>query len=93
MFAPDPMYRSKAAKHAEIACRYRNHTKNNGAQPFSVTALRIAELRQLFRFRYGRVLPDNQAGREAARIMAHHLITVPTRNAGSPTGSNSIAHG
>jgi hypothetical protein len=56
------------AKHREIAIRYRN-----GKKPVSMAPLRCAELRRLFVDRYGRVLPDDDAGRDDARIMCHHL--------------------
>jgi hypothetical protein len=39
--------------------------------------LGIAELRRLFTARYGRVLPDDDAGRDDALIMAHHLANRP----------------
>ena len=71
MLSNEPWIRKVAARKAEIARRYR--TKNDRAKPFSVTALRIAELHRLFRSRYGFVLPNSPDGREAARIVAHHL--------------------
>ena len=61
--------RLKRAKHHEIAVRYRNGKK----QPFSMASVRCAELKRLFIDRYGFVLSDDDAGREDARIMAHHL--------------------
>ena len=42
-------------------------------EPFSLAALRVAELRRLISARFGYVLPDNDIGREHARAMAHHL--------------------
>jgi hypothetical protein len=60
--------RLKKAKHHEIAVRYRN-----GKKPTSMAPLRCAEIRRLFVSRYGRVLPDDDAGRDDARIMCHHL--------------------
>jgi hypothetical protein len=56
------------AKHREIAVRYRA-----GKKSFSMASLRCAELRRLFTDRYGFGLHDDDAGREDARIMAHHL--------------------
>ena len=61
--------RLKRAKHREIAVRYRQGEK----KPFSMAAVRCAEIKRLFVDRYGFVLPDDDAGREDARIMAHHL--------------------
>ena len=58
-----------AALRVEIARKYARRER----QPVSLVALRIADLRRLFRARYGRTLPDDDAGREDARIMAHHL--------------------
>jgi hypothetical protein len=65
------------ARHAEIARRYarRGKDKANGAPPLA--AIRIAELKRLFRHRYGDVLPDDDAGRDDALIMAHHLARRP----------------
>jgi hypothetical protein len=53
----------------ELARRHRRRRK----QPFSMSAVRCAELGRLFDYRYGLVLPDDDAGRADARIMAHHL--------------------
>jgi hypothetical protein len=39
----------------------------------SIASLRVAELSRLFSRRYGEVLPDDDAGRDDAQIMAHHL--------------------
>jgi hypothetical protein len=58
------------AKHREIAIRYRNGKEK---KPGSMAALRCAEIRRLFVSRYGRALPDDDAGRDDARIMCHHL--------------------
>jgi hypothetical protein len=65
------------AKHREIAVRYRN-----GKKPLSMAALRCAQLKRIWIDRYGDVLPDDDAGRADARIMAHHLagITGDQRN-------------
>jgi hypothetical protein len=61
--------RVKALRRREIAWRYRRREK----QPFSMPALRCAELARLFCARYGPQLPDDDAGRADARLMAHHL--------------------
>lgn len=56
------------ARHREIARRYKR------ARPaFSMAALRCAEINRLLASRYGQVLPDDDAGRDDALIMAHHL--------------------
>jgi hypothetical protein len=60
------------AKHREIAIRYRQG-KN---KPVSMAALRCAELNRLWTDRYGAVLPDDDAGKDDARIMAHHLALI-----------------
>jgi hypothetical protein len=60
-----------AAKHAEIELRY--NAQRRERDPVSIAALRIAELRRLFVARYGHVLPDDDAGRDDALIMGHHL--------------------
>jgi hypothetical protein len=56
------------AKHHEIAIRYRQ-----GKKRFSMAAIRCAELDRLFVDRYGRDLPDDDAGKDDALVMAHHL--------------------
>jgi hypothetical protein len=58
------------AKRREIAIRYRQGKK---PRPFSMAALRCAELNRLWADRYGAALPDDDAGRDDARITAHHL--------------------
>jgi predicted P-loop ATPase len=60
-----------AAKHAEIAARYK--AKRRKRPPVSMAALRVAELRRFFHDCYGPDLPDDDAGRADARLMAHHL--------------------
>jgi hypothetical protein len=39
----------------------------------SIATLRVSELSRLFTARYGEVLPDDDAGRDDAGLMAHHL--------------------
>lgn len=39
----------------------------------SIASLRVSELSRLFSARYGEQLPDDDAGRDDARLMAHHL--------------------
>jgi len=58
-------------RHAEVARRYK--AKQANQPPVSMAALRVAELRRLFRDRYGRTLPDDDAGRDDVVVMAHHL--------------------
>lgn len=41
-----------------------------------MATLRAAELNRLFHDRYGPELPDDDAGRDDARIMAHHLAAL-----------------
>jgi hypothetical protein len=59
------------ARRAEVARRYRRRKRD---RPLSMSALRIAELRRLFAARYGDNLPDDDAGRDEALVMAHHLV-------------------
>lgn len=66
---------STAGRHAEIARRYDN---GKGERlPVSRAVLRIAELRRLLTSRYGRVLPDGDAGRDDAFIMGCHIAMRP----------------
>jgi hypothetical protein len=71
---PDAANRVKA-RHREIARRYKRERP-----AFSMAALRCAEINRLLVSRYGPTLPDDDAGRDDARIMAHHLA----RLAGDP---------
>jgi hypothetical protein len=64
-----------AGKHAEIARRYARKAER---KPFSLAALRIAELRRLFIDRYGGgQLPDDDAGRDDGFIMCCHIAMRP----------------
>ncbi|MGX4772014.1 hypothetical protein ACWAUC_19765 [Bradyrhizobium guangdongense] len=65
---------SVAAKKAEIACRYNGAKRGNDR--VHLAPIRISELCRLFRARYGQHLPDDDAGRDDARIMAHHLAMI-----------------
>jgi hypothetical protein len=67
-------------RHAEIDRRY-SKAKAAKRQAVSMSALRLAELRRLFFSRYGRSLPDDDAGRDDALIMAHHLAWAGPRHA------------
>jgi hypothetical protein len=58
-------------RRAKIDRRYKQ--KRADKPPISLTALRIAELRRLFHDRYGRTLPDDDAGRDDVLVTAHHL--------------------
>jgi hypothetical protein len=64
-----------AARQAAIARRYA--AKKREREPVSLAALRIAELRRLYTARYGHALPDDDAGRDDALLMAHHLAKRP----------------
>ncbi|MEH2589872.1 hypothetical protein V1273_003711 [Bradyrhizobium sp. AZCC 1721] len=59
--------------HREIDVRYRNAEK----RPPSMARLRCGDLKRLFVHQYGYVLPDDDAGRDDARIMLHHLAMLP----------------
>jgi hypothetical protein len=51
--------------------------KGKRAAGFNIIAIRCAELQRLFIARYGRQLPDDDAGRDDAGLMAHHLAHRP----------------
>ncbi|MCK1707622.1 MULTISPECIES: hypothetical protein [unclassified Bradyrhizobium] len=68
MTRPDPQI--VKAKKREIQVRHRNGRK------FSMAPVRVAEFDRLLDHRYGRVLPDDDAGREDAKIMVHHLVQI-----------------
>jgi hypothetical protein len=59
------------SRHAEIAVRYKRGKRQQGAVVF--TALRLKELGRLLHARYGPELPDDDAGRDDAFIVANHL--------------------
>jgi hypothetical protein len=42
----------------------------------SIASLRVSELSRLFTRRYGEILPDDDAGRDDAQIMCHHLAAL-----------------
>jgi hypothetical protein len=71
---PDPA--TVAGKKREIAIRYRNRDRY-GKKPFSIPAKRVAELRSLFRSRYGNELPNDDAGRDDAKLMLDHMAACP----------------
>jgi hypothetical protein len=51
--------------------------KGKRAATFNIIAIRCAELERLFISRYGRHLPNDDAGRDDALVMAHHLVRRP----------------
>lgn len=42
----------------------------------SIQSIRVSELSRLFTRRYGEILPDDDAGRDDAAIMCHHLAAL-----------------
>jgi hypothetical protein len=58
------------ARRAEIARRYRKKPR----RVVSMAALRVAELNRLFAARYGSTLPNDDAGRDEALLMAYHIV-------------------
>jgi hypothetical protein len=61
----------------EIQVRYGSDLRNRKAgRKVSKATLRCAELDRLYRSRYGDELPDDDAGRDDARIMVHHLAQI-----------------
>lgn len=78
---PDPSV--VKSKLAEIDRRYKRKRRRFG--PPSMAALRVRDLTKLFAARYGETFPDDDAGRDDARIMAHHLSGLsgdPRKNIG-----------
>ena len=63
---PDQVRR---AERKAIAQRYRKR----GRTPAPMAALRVAELTRLLVARYGEFLPDDDAGRDDAALVCHHL--------------------
>ena len=71
----DPQARVIKAKLAEIKHRYAKRPRER--PPLAFAALRLRDLEAIFESRWGRHLPDDDAGREDARIAAHHLANLP----------------
>jgi len=61
--------------HAEI--KRRHGAARRDRPKVGMAALRIAEIRRLYRDRYGRVLPDDDAGRDDLLVMAQHMARRP----------------
>lgn len=69
--------------HAEIARRYaRRDGRRRERRPFSMAALRIAEINRLYLDQYGPGLPDDDAGRDNAMVAVHHLAKLGDNPAG-----------
>lgn len=58
----------------EVARRYKR--KKGRTRP-QLATLRVRDLNKLFTARYGLTLPDDDAGRDDAAIMAQHLASLP----------------
>ena len=68
------------ARHTEIARRYawqaqqrRKRHDDKADQARLLTLIRMRELERLFARRYGRLLPDDDAGRDDLIVAAHHI--------------------
>src|SRR4051794_16033962 len=72
------------ARHSEIARRYtwqaRERRKTGRAEaPDPVrlmTLIRLRELERIFEGRYGRLLPDDDSGRDDLLLAAHHIANL-----------------
>lgn len=60
------------ARRVELRAERRRRNRRRGRP--SITVLRIAELSRFFVHRYGAELPDDDAGRDDAAILLHHLV-------------------
>jgi hypothetical protein len=60
-------------RRADIKRRYDTARRERQRNPVSMAALRVGDLKRLFTARYGREMPDDDAGRDDALVMAHHL--------------------
>lgn len=67
--------RRKTARRSEIDRDYKRKRREPDGSPrrVSISALRASQLNRFLLDRYGQVLPDDDAGRDDARLMAHHL--------------------
>lgn len=64
-------------RRAGIRRRYDTARRDRRREPVSLAALRVGDLKRLFISRYGRELPDDDAGRDDALVMVHHLARQP----------------
>lgn len=55
--------------------KFKGKTRKRQPRP-SIPSMRVSELSRLFTCRYGEVLPDDDAGRDDATIMCHHLAAL-----------------
>ena len=55
--------------------KFKGRQRRKQARP-SIAAVRVSELSRLFSARYGETLPDDDAGRDDAGLMAHHLAAL-----------------
>lgn len=86
--ASTKLYRDGSPKalpgHREVARRYAWAARPSGAEQSPVpgspahnrrlTLVRLRELERLFSARYGAELPDDDAGRDDFKIVAHHIV-------------------
>lgn len=64
------------SRHAEVARRYawQAMRRRRGGPPIKlITMIRLRELERLYRHRWGRYLPDDDAGRDDLILAAHHI--------------------
>src|SRR4051794_16491709 len=69
---------ARRLQHNEVAWRYRRKRRRASRPKF--VNIRKAELERLFADRYGRSLPDDDAGRADLRLMADHLCQLGTHH-------------
>lgn len=64
-----------AIRHRLIAAKYKAHARDKRPPkpPFSRSALRVRELERLYRLRYGRHLPDDDAGRDDLELAFNQI--------------------
>jgi hypothetical protein len=69
-----------AIRHRLIAEKYKAHARDKRPPkpPFSRSALRVRELERLYRLRYGRHLPDDDAGRDDLELASNQIARVDT---------------
>lgn len=54
----------------------RRYKRKRGRSKPQMASLRVRDLNRLFSARYGHTLPDDDAGRDDAQVMAHHLVSL-----------------
>jgi hypothetical protein len=80
-------------RHRTTAARYRAHARDKRrGKSFNLTARTLAQLERLFRYRYGRHLPDDDAGRDDLSIALNYVAGLDAKIAWAADRAPWLAH-